>query len=88
MAFQQPDTLKKYPFVRLLIPLVAGIVLQWYLQFSIFPIIVLAITNLVLLLLYYFLSFKKKYALHWLQGGCIMLMFALLGAVVPARRAL
>lgn len=71
---------KKAPFTRLLLPLIAGILLQWYLQFSlpgiITAFIVFGIAYILFLLLPLALQFKAKA----LQGLVIQLLIVVLGA--------
>ena len=82
MAYTTRHTLKKYPFVRLLIPLTAGIVLQWYLQFSADFLFVFSGITIIASTLFFFLQFVKKFSLRWLQGCFIILLTALFGAVL------
>ncbi len=59
---------KSAPFVRLLIPLIIGIIFQWYVSFS-FTTTIICITILVALFFSFsFFSIGLKYRLQWLQG--------------------
>ncbi|MEI9933636.1 MAG: ComEC/Rec2 family competence protein [Ferruginibacter sp.] len=68
---------KSSPFIRLLIPLIAGILLQWYLQFLL-PFILLSFTSFLLaFLVFSLLPLSLKYKMQWLQGFAInLLLFA------------
>ena len=75
-------TLKKYPFIRLLLPMVAGIVLQWYIQIRLFYILIAIAVIITLLVTFIFLPFAKKFSLQWLRGLLIMLLLAALGCCI------
>lgn len=71
---------KKAPFVRLLSPLVAGILIQWYIKLSIaFWMMALLLSSLIFLL-FFLLSIKKKYTWNIISGvGVILILFSLGG---------
>jgi len=74
--------LKKIPFVRLLLFLVAGIVAQWYLQFDTAILFwALAFIALALVVLAIF-SLSKKFILRWLQGVLILFVMFISGAIL------
>lgn len=59
--------------LRLVLPLMAGIVVQYYLQLSLlFACIVLSVAALIALV-FYFLPFNKKFSLSWLNGTAVHL---------------
>jgi competence protein ComEC len=67
---------KSAPLIRLLIPLIAGIIIQWYLQL-ILSYILLSISCFgIAFLLIYFFSPSAKYYLRKFQGGLIFLIIA------------
>jgi competence protein ComEC len=68
---------KTSPFVRLLVPLIAGIILQWYLQFTVMAIIIAFAICIIGILLFNFLSFAKKFTLQYVQGFFIHIAIAL-----------
>jgi competence protein ComEC len=70
------------PFVRLIIPLIAGIILQWYLQFSLSSLIVFVVAVSLPLLAFSFLPLSLKYSLQWLQGVTITLFIAAIGCLL------
>ena len=76
-----PDS-RTMPFVRLLIALVTGILLQWYTGFSL--TMLFAVTIVVLIALLWFRLFIPglQYKLQWLRGSCILLLFMAAGAMV------
>jgi competence protein ComEC len=80
---QRPHTIpiwKKAPFIRLLLPLMAGIVLQWYLQISL-PVIVAAIIILSIgYILFLLLPIALRFKMQALQGLIIQLVLTALGA--------
>ena len=75
-----PYLWKRMPFFRLIIPLIVGIICQWYLSFSSLSIVVFAVVASLLLAGYFFLSFKKKYTYRWLQGIGFNILFFVVGA--------
>ncbi len=71
---------KKAPFIRLLLPLMAGIILQWYLQVDL-PVIATAfITYTVAYLLFLILPISLRFKLQALQGLILQLLIVALGA--------
>jgi competence protein ComEC len=68
---------KQVPFVRLLVPFIAGIILQWYLRFSFLVVACVGLAAIILSLLYFFLPATKKFSFKGIQGVFIQaLMFA------------
>ncbi|HRI20231.1 MAG TPA: ComEC/Rec2 family competence protein [Panacibacter sp.] len=82
MIDKYPWLLKKHPFIKLLAPLIAGIILQWYLQFSIN--LVLASAGIVILMLacFFFVNLQQRFTVRWLQGALIIILITLTGAIV------
>ena len=77
---------KKAPFIRLLLPLIAGIVLQWYLQFTL-PVIVTALISFsIAFLLFLLLPIALRFKLQYLQGVIIQLLFVALGALLTRQQ--
>ncbi len=73
---------KKAPFIRLLLPLIAGIILQWYLQVPL-PVIVTALISFcIALLLFLLLPIALRFKLRALQGFIIQLLFIALGILL------
>lgn len=71
---------KRAPFVRLLLPLITGILLQWYLQFSLTSIIGAFIAFSIAFVLFLFLPLAARFTLKPLQGTSIQLMLVVVGA--------
>jgi competence protein ComEC len=82
MTSTQLSSLKKYPFIRLLLPLIAGIILQWYFQIELLYILLVSIAAISLLFIFIFLPVAKKFSLRWLQGYFIMIVFTALGSCI------
>src|SRR3954447_12339103 len=82
MTFLRPNTFKKYPFLRLLLCLIAGIILQWYVQLPIQFIFTAAVIFSISLITFFFFPLQKRFSLRWLQGMLIMLLFTVAGAVL------
>lgn len=73
---------RSLPFIRLLVALVTGILLERY--FSIRPVylISIAVPVLVLLIISRWLSFSKKFTWQWLTGLCVHTMIGCAGALL------
>ena len=71
---------KTAPFLRLLLPLVAGIIVQWYFQISL-PVIAVTIVSFTFsYLLFYFLPLSLRFKIQALQGlllYCVLLSVGL-----------
>ncbi len=82
MAFYAANHLKTYPFIRLLVALTAGIIVQWYLHPPVE--IVLCLTAFILCVVGSFLLLNdvKKFALNWVRGACIFLLFVFTGMML------
>jgi competence protein ComEC len=70
------------PFLRFLLPLIAGIILQWYLSFSLFPLVTLCSVCLAFILVYSLLPDKRKFQLSFLNGIIIHLLLAGIGCCI------
>ncbi|MES2881141.1 MAG: ComEC/Rec2 family competence protein [Bacteroidota bacterium] len=73
---------QKAPFLRLLVSLIAGIVLQWQLQFSVAALLVAFVLFFAVLFIYNLLPVTKKFRLQWITGFLINLVLATLGALL------
>ena len=71
---------KKAPFIRLLLPLIAGIILQWYLQIPLQVIVTALIFCTIAFLLFLLLPLAFRFKIQALQGLIIQLLFIALGA--------
>jgi competence protein ComEC len=73
---------KKAPFIRLLLPLMAGILLQWYLQIPLQVIVTAFIFFGIAFLLLSLLPIVLRFKIQFLQGLMIQLLFIALGALL------
>ena len=71
---------KKAPFIRLLLPLIVGIVLQWYLQIPLQIILTAFIFFSIAFLLFLLFPIALRFKIQPLQGLIIQLLFIALGA--------
>jgi competence protein ComEC len=73
---------KQFPFVRFLVPLVGGILVQWYLQPGLNTAIFLAVVSLTFLFLFPLFSSRLRFLLKWVQGISIQALFFVLGCFI------
>ena len=73
---------KKAPAIRILIPFMLGILLQWLLQFETTILLLFFSTSLLLIALFFFIPFFEKFKLAAVNGISIALLFATLGALL------
>lgn len=78
---QIPASIHEVPFVRLIIPLIAGILIQYYLN-PIHANLAIAVTLILLLLLVYAQIFIKSWGKRWIFGLILNLLLALLGCLL------
>ena len=72
----------KAPFLRLVIPLIAGILLQWHRQFSVSFLIVVFCLLFIAVIVYQFLSLSKKFIFSSLNGIVTNLLLIVFGALL------
>jgi competence protein ComEC len=73
---------KTAPFIRLLLPFVGGIMLQWYAQF-ILPVIIVAVAGFTIANgLFYLLPLSLRFKLQLLQGILINIVLLALGMFI------
>jgi len=72
----------KVPFIRLLIALVAGIVLEWELHASFTALIILFTSCFLLLIIYSSIPVKLKYRFGYVNGIVINLLIVIVGAIL------
>jgi competence protein ComEC len=77
---------KKAPFIRLLLPLMAGILLQWYLQIPLQFIVTAFISFGIAFLLFLLLPIAFRFKLKPLQGLIIQLVCIGLGAWLTCQK--
>jgi len=73
---------KRAPFIRLLTPLIIGIVMQWYCQLPLSPWFVLLVFSLIFQNIFSAVSFFRRYQLAWVNGSGITLLFISIGALL------
>ncbi len=73
---------RKVPFVRLLIALIAGILLQWYFAFSLFAFIAVFAFGLLAYTSFFFLPAYKRFTLQAFQGISILVMMSACGGML------
>ena len=72
---------KKAPFIRLLIPLIAGILIQWYLSIDIKYWYSLLAGSILLTTIFFFIPFSARYQFNRINGILLSLIFLSLGAL-------
>jgi len=73
---------KKNPFIRLLLPMTAGIAVQWNFQVDISVWEILLIIEITLIIFFFFIPFLSRYRLSFFNGLMISLLFFSFGAVL------
>jgi competence protein ComEC len=73
---------KSAPFLRLLVPFAAGIILQWYLSFPLHLIIIATMGFTAANLLFHLLTLSVRYRLQALQGILVNLLLIAFGVLV------
>lgn len=73
---------KTVPVLRLLLPLIAGILLQYHLNIALFHFCITAAIGLIILLVYRYLNTAQKFSFQWLSGIAISLIFIALGGLL------
>ncbi len=68
------------PFLRLLPPLMAGIIIQWYLPFSFSFLVVSGLLTAAIIILYFFLPDNRKYQFNSINGLLMNLLLFITGA--------
>lgn len=68
------------PFLRLLTPLMGGIIVQWYFPFSISFLLIIGGLAVSVIIFYFFLTDKRKYQLNRINGLIIHLLLFIAGA--------
>jgi competence protein ComEC len=70
------------PFLRLLVPLMAGIIIQWYLPFSFSFLVITGFLSFAFIGLYFFLPDKRKFQFNSLNGLLMNLILLIMGALL------
>jgi len=77
---------KKAPFLRLLLPVIAGILIQWYFQFYLQYILLTASCFILALIFFYILPISARYKLQTLQGFLINLILIVFGLFITHQK--
>ncbi|MGZ8537848.1 MAG: ComEC/Rec2 family competence protein, partial [Flavisolibacter sp.] len=72
----------KAPFIRLLLPLVAGIIMQWYLPFNFDLLLIVMMACIFAIVLYFFLSLKIRFSFTLIHGLLVNLMMFCAGCIL------
>ncbi|HEX7902284.1 MAG TPA: ComEC/Rec2 family competence protein [Chitinophagaceae bacterium] len=73
---------KKAPFIRLLLSLMAGIILQWHLQINLQLLWIILSIAIILSAAFFFIPVFKRYTFNSLNGVMICFVFAGIGALL------
>src|SRR6187401_89220 len=73
---------KKAPFIRFLLPLIAGIVLQWNLQIQPGVLWILLCISSITTITFFLIPFFERYKLSALSGLAVILLFIALGGLL------
>jgi competence protein ComEC len=73
---------RKSPFVRLLLPFMVGIVIQWHSQIRVTTWWILLIFSLGLTISFFLIPFFQRYKLAWVSGIFISMLFFSIGAIL------
>ena len=73
---------RKAPFIRFLIPLIAGIILQWYLQINVVLWWYLISICIALIIIFFFIPFFHRFKLLVFNGIIISILFIAAGALL------
>lgn len=82
MTFYSIPFWKKSPFLRLLLPLMVGIILQWYMQLPVSFCWYVLTVSFILFVLFFFIPAFKRFRLSLLSGIFASLIFVSFGALL------
>lgn len=77
---------KKAPFIRLLLPLITGILLQWYLQFEFYQILMAAVCFTIAFTAFKFFPLALRFNLQPLQGFLINILLVVFGLFIAYQK--
>jgi competence protein ComEC len=80
MPQASPHFWKRVPFIRLIIPLISGIILQFHFQFHLRMLFVTGSVLAFITIVYYFLPFSARYTFRWLFGVGVNMVLVMLGS--------
>ena len=73
---------KKAPFIRFLLPLIAGIILQWHLQIQPGVLWITLCMSAITTVTFFFIPFFERYKLSALSGMAVTVLFIALGGLL------
>lgn len=73
---------KEAPFIRMLVPLITGIIIQWYYPFAVSALIAAASVCTLLLIAFNFFNSYVLFAYKWIAGVLLMSLFVIAGALL------
>ena len=82
MPYRYVSPWKKMPFVKLLIPLAAGIIIKWYLPLALSVWLVILAASSSLFILFFFLPLHHLYRMVTVNGLIAVIMFIACGAIL------
>ena len=74
--------LKRAPFIRLLLPLITGIILQWRVQLPVMLLSIIFLITSIFIIALFALPLFRKFQLGWISGICGFISFASFGALL------
>lgn len=77
---------KTAPFIRLLLPVIIGIVLQWYCQWSVAHIATALVCFAIAYTAFYKLPLRLKFRLQWLNGTSLNLLLIAVAALITHQK--
>ena len=77
---------KKAPFLRLLIPVIIGILLQWYKQFDLQKIVLAAVCFAIAFIAFQLLPLVLRFKLQQVQGFILNLILIVLGSFITYQK--
>ena len=73
---------KKAPFVKLLLSLIAGIILQWNFQIASTTWLIVLLTSFIIIIGFFFIPFFNRYKLGFISGIATGILFLSVGALL------
>src|SRR6185437_3653875 len=73
---------KKAPFLRLLVPVIAGILIEYYFKVKIPVTIAIGLLSITLLFVFSFFREAARYSFRWLQGVMISVFLIAFGSCI------
>ncbi|HVG40428.1 MAG TPA: ComEC/Rec2 family competence protein [Chitinophagaceae bacterium] len=72
----------KAPFLRFILPLIAGIIVQWYIQLTLKTILITTVCLLLIIIASQFLSLTRKFIWRHITGLFILLFISCIGTLL------